>query len=768
MGWRIAKYAACLCGLSGCLNALAGSDIQTSPPLQPDALETVIVSATPLMGTGIPLDHVPSNVQTLRAEQIDSDHSEVLSDVLDLHFASITTADTEGNPFQQDVVARGFTASPVLGTPEGLAVYQNGTRINEAFGDVVLWDFVPLFAIEQIQELPGSNAVYGLNALGGALTVQMKTGLDYQQSEAEAAGGSFGRYRATLQSGMRLGDSALYFGAMAMHDDGWRQLSSSDVTQAFGDYAYQADNIRLGTSLTLAWGRLNGNGADPAQDDPTAAFAVPDLERDHLVFLQTRGSVGLNDALSVQGTGYARYVDIEIQNGAASGFTPCGDTVCDDTAPLTLLDGTPLSPTTTYAGILPIETTRTLGLGGSLQLTIHAPVRDHDNITNLGISYDQGDTRFTSVTFLGPLLYVSPPGTVSYSDGMLLGGTAYNVRLDALNRYDGVFVTDMLSLTSALSATLAGRFNRALLDLSDLFSGALTGAHSYERFNPSAGFTYRFSPRVNAYASYSEANRIPTAAELSCANPATPCTFPLGFVSDPDLKQVVSRSVEVGARGDMAAGQGLKLQWSADLYGIRNSDDIIFVSAPPLIASGYFRNAGATQRLGAEASLEGSYGPLDFHANYGFIRATFQSHLTVLSANNPGADVNGNVYVQPGDRLPEVPAHTARLGIGSSLPAHVHAELDVNVVSNQFLRGDEANLQAPLPGYAVLTVLASWQVRQWLTFFFRGDNILDHRYSSFGLYGDPTGNGAFPQFTNPRFYVPGQPFGLWLGAQVRL
>jgi len=95
-------------------------------------------------------------------------------------------------------------------------------------------------------------------------------------------------------------------------------------------------------------------------------------------------------------------------------------------------------------------------------------------------------------------------------------------------------------------------------------------------------------------------------------------------------------------------------------------------------------------------------------------------------------------------------------------------ELDATGVSSKYFRGDEANLQAPLPGYAIFDALLSWQANPKLAFFLRSENLLDRRYSSFGLYGDPTGNGAFPQFTDPRFYVPGQPCGVWLGMRVRL
>ena len=313
--------------------------------------------------------------------------------------------------------------------------------------------------------------------------------------------------------------------------------------------------------------------------------------------------------------------------------------------------------------------------------------------------------------------------------------------------------------------TGAGRFNLATVDLADRFGNAFNGNHSYARLNPSLGATYQVAPRLNVYASYSEANRIPTAAELSCADPNQPCRFPLGFISDPDLDQVVSRTAEFGARGEGSVGSNLMLRWSAAIFDTRNHNDIIFVSSGPLIGSGYFRNAGATQRVGAEGALFATWHALEVHANYAFVRATFRSHLIVASDSNPGADADGNIFVEPGNRLPEVPLHTVKIGASYGFPHDTHVGLDAVLVSSQYLRGDEANLQKPLPGYAVVNAHASWQPTHRLTIFFEGENILNHRYASFGLYGDPTGDGAFPQFTNPRFYTPGEPFGFWLGAQ---
>ena len=79
----------------------------------------------------------------------------------------------------------------MLGTPQGLAVYQSGVRINEAFGDTVNWDLIPDIAIGRV-DVVGSNPVYGLNALGGAIVLTMKNGFEDPGGTLEASGGSWG------------------------------------------------------------------------------------------------------------------------------------------------------------------------------------------------------------------------------------------------------------------------------------------------------------------------------------------------------------------------------------------------------------------------------------------------------------------------------------------------------------------------------------------------------------------------------------------------
>src|ERR1700733_11480575 len=122
----------------------------------------------------------------------------------------------------------------------------------------------------------------------------------------------------------------------------------------------------------------------------------------------------------------------------------------------------------------------------------------------------------------------------------------------------------------------AGPFNVANINLQDQLGTSLNGSDTYTRFNPIIGGTYKITPELTAYAGYSEANRAPTPLELGCANPAQPCIIASFLVSDPPLKQVVSRTVETGLRGthDYGANVGT-LGWKLGVFRTDSQDDIL-------------------------------------------------------------------------------------------------------------------------------------------------------------------------------------------------
>src|SRR6185437_6522050 len=143
------------------------------------------------------------------------------TEFLEQNATSITANAAQGNPFQPDVSFRGFTASPLLGTPQGVSVFQDGVRINEPFGDIVNWDLIPQSAIAGIQVIPGSNPMFGLNTLGGAIAVYTKSGAEYPGASAEVSGGSFGRRTVEADWGGSQGALDFFLTANLFDDRGW-------------------------------------------------------------------------------------------------------------------------------------------------------------------------------------------------------------------------------------------------------------------------------------------------------------------------------------------------------------------------------------------------------------------------------------------------------------------------------------------------------------------------------------------------------------------
>ena len=227
--------------------------------------EIVVVATTPVPGMTVNVDKVPGNVQTLRASDLGSlDGFPSLTNGLSSHLGSVNINDTLADAFQPDILYRGFEASPVLGTPQGLAVYQNGVRINEAFGDTVNWDLFPDIAIDRV-DIVSANPLFGLNALGGAISVTMKNGFTYHGLDGELSGGSFDQRQGAVEFGTNDGTLGFYAAARLLDQNGWRLFSSDSVRQYYADLSFREGGASIDLSYTRADNELFGQGAAPVQ-----------------------------------------------------------------------------------------------------------------------------------------------------------------------------------------------------------------------------------------------------------------------------------------------------------------------------------------------------------------------------------------------------------------------------------------------------------------------------------------------------------------------
>jgi outer membrane receptor protein involved in Fe transport len=262
--------------------------------------------------------------------------------------------------------------------------------------------------------------------------------------------------------------------------------------------------------------------------------------------------------------------------------------------------------------------------------------------------------------------------------------------------------------------------------------------------------------------------RAPTPMELTCANPAAPCTLPNAFLSDPPLKPVVSRTWELGTRGMLA----VKTSYSASIFRTDLRDDIQFISAPTSNVAGFFQNVGETRRQGLELGLEQGVGKLAVRAAYSYIDATYQSPFVENSPNNSSADAGGNIQISPGDRIPGIPRHNFKLRADYAFTRTVSGGVNLVYASNQIARGDENNKDAngAVPGYTVVNLDGRWNVTDQLQFFAKVTNLFDRNYETFGILGQNFFRG--PGFTYDlaaagpeQFRSPGAPRGIWIGVR---
>jgi iron complex outermembrane receptor protein len=748
-----------------------------------------VVAVSPLPGTGVDIYKLPASTQTLSAGDLATGGSPSLIGALSERLGSININDNLDEAFQPDILLRGFEASPVLGTPQGVAVYQNGARINEAFGDTVNWDLIPGIAIARV-DVMGTNPVFGLNALGGAIVADMKTGFTAPGGDVSMSGGSFGRRDAVGEFGANNGVFAGYIAARGLDDDGWREFSPSHLRELYGDVGARVGKLTIDLSVTAADNRLFGESPAPVQElavNRDLVFTSPQENENRLAFATLNATWTVTPTLSLQGALYYRGFWQSVVNGNTTDYTACGagpdlGFLCqgDGVTPLTGRAGQRL-PDLSNSGAVPIgendfEKISSNGVGGSVQATSAARLAGAENHLTVGASLDSAVTDFSSSAEVGVInaaLQVLPSGLfVDTPENTPFNATP--VQLRATSTYYGVYATDTFNLTPRLALTASGRYNVAQIDLADRLGADLTGDNRYQRFNPALGAAYRIAAAFTAYAGYAEGSRAPNASEIECSNPQNPCLLPSSLSSDPPtLKQVVSRTWEAGLRGRVAVKSGA-LTWNAGLFRTDVHDDIYGVATS--LSAGYFQNISGTRRQGAEASLRYAGPSFTAYASYSYVDATFRSDVPLPSPSNPFQDANGNIQARVGDHLPGIPRNRLKLGADVAVRHGVTLGASLALVDGAYYLGDESNQLAPLPGYAVLNLHANLDLTRRIALFATVDNALDAKYATFGVLGDPTGIGApgipagavtnGPGVDN-RFQSPAAPVSAYGGLKIR-
>lgn len=744
------------------------------------------------------------NVQTLTQDDIEGSVNRSLPELLKTQLASVNLNDVQNNPFQPDLQYRGFTASPLLGLPQGISVYLNGGRVNEAFGDTVHWDLMPLDAIDTVSLYSGSNPMFGQNTLGGALALTTKTGFSFNANEIDLQAGQFGQKAASVESGGHNDHWAYYVNLNHYEEDGWRDYSPSEVQQLFTSLAYKSDKMHLDMNLFMADNELLGNGASPIElldiEGREAVYTHPDQTNNELTHVNITGDFVLTDTLYLTANMFYRDTQTQSINGDDSDFGACqfADgrvTLCefeddddDDDAPLNSDDdgdddddddlpvvgeGDDIEAVefigfdddTALAEISDVDAdeldgtyntgrTDAKATGLSFQLAKQYALSGFSSELIVGASYTKGDVNYAADTTFGILENESAQDsrTVLPIDGLM--AQEARVRLDVDTTAWSLFFMNSTQLSSAVSLNLGGRFNRDHIVMEDLIDdgeGSLDGNHRFTQFNPAVGVDITIDEQSQLNLAISQSSRTPSPAELSCADEDDPCRLPNGFVADPPLDQVVTQTIEANYTTRID-----NIDLMLNVFHSRSKDDIIFQQAGSVASRGYFINVDETQRQGVEFSVGSTWEKLTYRLNYNYLNATYESTFTSFSPFNPqGPDR----LVTPGDKIPGQPEHLVKLYADYALTDKARLGAEVISASSQYFRGDEANENEKIDGYVIANIYASYRFNDTFTASLRVNNVFDKDYETFGTYGeaDEVLEDIYPDVEGAEFVGPAQP-----------
>ncbi len=741
---------ALLLAIASCFAAppLLAQEAATGDEVLPDVR---IIATTPVGSTGIPITKFAGNVQAINQKDMPRD-LQGFTDVLNQNIGSVHLNDTQGNPYNIDLMYRGFTASPILGSSQGISVFLDGMRVNEPFGDIVAWDLIPQIAIANTLVVPGSNPVYGLNTLGGAVAMTTKRGFTNEGSEAKLTLGSYNRRSIEAEKGGHSENTDYYFATSLYEDSGWATYNPSTVRQFFGKLGFMDEKRDIQFSFAYSDNSLYGNQSTPLtwRAAGNKSYTHDDYTNTQNLTLNLKGELDMGDDKTVAGNVYYRWIRRDVLNSNLNNVSLGADVTC--------------TSATCVASNIFANYTQDI-VGANAQWSALDKLWERSNTMTLGTNIEYGRTTFTNK---GQNAYVDS----SYG---LVAVDAYQdqANITSTNGRYGLFATDTLDMTDKFAVTASARLDYASVQLNgSACSGStynsdnslcgfdtsldtttpVSGNYSYTRLNPSVGTTYQLSPQTTSFATYSEGFRTPSAIELACANADNPCTgIPNAFGADPYLKAVVSKTLEFGLRGKISDAA----MWSFAVFRTDLYNDILFKATTT--NKGYFSNVGQTRRQGLELGVHGNLSRFDYAANLSWIEATFQSSFTIANTSNSSASTDAKA----GDKIPGIPEGVLKLKLGYALSDASHIGATVHAQGSQYARGDENNLDSngKVPGYAIMNIDGSHRISKTFEFFGGISNLFDQTYATYGVLGQnnlsSAGDEQFRSYGTPRTYFVG-------------
>lgn len=667
---------------------------------------TRLIDIGPLPGLALTPDQIPGNVQSATQRQLREAGALHIGDYMNRQMQGVSVNDYAGNPFQVDVNYRGFSASSQIGSPQGLSVFFDGARVNEPFGDIVNWDLIPVNAIERFDLFPGSNPLFGLNTLGGAISVRSRSGFTSPGAEAALLGGSWGRQQAQASLGGHGERFAGFAAANVFEEDGWRDHSPTRIGQFYGRGDLAVDSGMLTAAVLVADNRLVGNGLIPLslyEQRARTVFTSPDRTRNRLVQVSLGAALDISDTHNVtvrvyrrdsrrnahSGDIYEGFDDFSGTNGLdvlVDLSRPVGERlIARNGAKQFGLVGGNVSGTGVVEGT-PIGLLTDTALA---QDTLGAAMQSSWNLARhrfmVGVSTDRSQASYRMRQRLGLItaehevyadadaidpIYYAAANDVPGNDFAGVQQTTSAYFSETFAARPDLFITASARHNHTTSDTrLFGRASAAQRALHELRTsnpevGRLVNAQQltaekfrYRSFNPSLGVNWLARPGLNVFGNISRGARVPSVVELGCAFDATPVTLTNGamdFGTVPRSLTGPGCSLPTTLSGDpylpqirsLSAELGARGQlggtWNWN-FGLFRADLRDDIYFVGVgDGKSFFDTIGRTRRQGLEAGISGRFARLHVTLGYTFTDATFQSTLYTLSPHNSSADFDQN------------------------------------------------------------------------------------------------------------------------------
>jgi len=649
-----------------------------------ESLPETVVTSTRLPGDPVDPLTLPAKVTVITAEDIQRQGAKTVQEAIQ-YATGIVMYDQVGNSFQQTIDLRGFNGQPVPAT----SVFVDGVRLNEPDFNTINFDLIPLETIERIEIIPNASAIYGKNALGGAINIITKRGGVKPQVTADTLWGSFHRERYNLNTSGPIGKFD-YFSSYAYESEtGFRDESAGRISRYFGKVGFRPTE---GTDLSASYTYVKDHLLQASSLPLSLAAIDRRLNRNPGSFTDNESNVVRLNGRQALPLGFSLTANAFYRHLGQEAFTVFGGGAFD-------------------------SLNKTESRGGTAQLQHEMNPLGHKNVFVLGGEFTRND--FGSRSNATPFPF---PGLTSTSEDIW-----------------GAYVQDTFNLTQQLLLTTGVRYDQDEIQFEDNVTPANSGVKRFSRTTPRAGLTYLVTPRTSVYFSYSQGFRVPTFNELFALGP---------FGSNPFLQPVHSTNYEVGTKarwGDW--GEGSLAVFQSD---VRN--EILTVCADPTCGGFGItanQNIDKSRRRGVEATVKAKYDQqLDGVLNYTYTEATIESDLTLspfFIGFTPFIE-----HVQKGDSFPLVPKH--RLGLTGNYHPKPEWTLSVTglYVSTQFHLNDEQNVQPRVPGYFVMNGRIAYEhpvPGGRLAAFFMVNNVLDQKYFQWGIIS--ANAGAVERFVMP-------------------